>query len=137
MKCYYGIQKRVACSIIIRFVMELPELSKNRLLAPEFDLPVARTQSNALLDAVCKGCSTGCTKCSIEGKQPTKCVEAPGHTSAIGVNATLESLLIEPGYWRATGTSVHIFACYNPDACLGGVTGAEGYCRKGYEGPCE
>ncbi|CAN0288143.1 unnamed protein product, partial [Scytosiphon promiscuus] len=48
---------------------------------------------------------------------------------------TLERLFVERGYWRATPTSTNVLACYHPDACLGGVTGATGYCHEGYEGP--
>lgn len=59
------------------------------------------------------------------------------HTQSAGGNATVEALEIEPGYWRATNTSKKILVCFNGDACLGGVTGASGYCGAGYEGPCE
>ena len=50
---------------------------------------------------------------------------------------TVETLNIEKGYWRATATSQTILACYNEDACRGGVTGAEGFCDSGYAGPCK
>ena len=64
------------------------------------------------------------------------CLEELEHSSAAGGNATLDMLSIEPGYWRATVDSIDILACYNTRACLGGVTGEDGFCRKGYEGPC-
>ena len=48
---------------------------------------------------------------------------------------TVEDLVIEKGYWRATATSTSVLECYNGDACLGGLT--TGSCAEGYEGPCE
>lgn len=59
------------------------------------------------------------------------------HSTSRGGNVTLEQLQFDPGYWRATSVSEVVLACYNEDACLGGITGADGYCRGGYEGPCE
>lgn len=58
------------------------------------------------------------------------------HSTSRGGNVTLNLLEFDPGYWRATSTSKVVLACYNEDACLGGITGADGYCRQGYEGPC-
>lgn len=52
-------------------------------------------------------------------------------------DAKLETLAVDKGYWRATKTSKEILACYNEDACLGGQTGSQGYCKEGYKGPCE
>ena len=66
------------------------------------------------------------------------CSKALEHsTSTGGPNATLMTLEIEPGYWRASSTSREISACDNKDACKGGLTGSPDYCRKGYKGPCE
>ena len=65
------------------------------------------------------------------------CAEALDHTSSAGGTVTLEMLSIDPGYWRVTEYSEDVLACYNADACLGGVTGTDGYCLEGYEGPCE
>ena len=60
------------------------------------------------------------------------------HTSADHTDGvTMETLVISRGYWRATSTSDAILACYNADACSGGVTGAESFCALGYTGPCE
>ncbi len=59
------------------------------------------------------------------------------HTVSTGGTDTLSELRIDPGYWRATESSEVVLACYHRDACLGGLTGAAGYCREGYEGPCE
>jgi len=65
------------------------------------------------------------------------CKEQLDHTSSAGGTVTLETVSINPGYWRATKTSEDVIACFHADACLGGVTGAAGYCLEGYEGPCE
>ena len=59
------------------------------------------------------------------------------HSNSSGGTITLEAISIQPGYWRATGSSTDIVACYNTEACLGGVSGTAGYCLEGYEGPCE
>lgn len=83
----------------------------------------------------CPSCTEGCT-IKDEGLVPT-CTSAYANSASAGVNVTLETLQIDPGYWRATSTSRDILACYHADACLGGVTGASGFCREGYEGPCE
>lgn len=65
------------------------------------------------------------------------CRDAMEHSFSDGGTGTLEMLSIERGYWRATPSSEDVLACYNADACLGGVTGAAGYCLEGYEGPCK
>lgn len=65
------------------------------------------------------------------------CTAAMEHAFSAGGTGTLEMLSIDPGYWWATGSSEEVLPCYNADACLGGVTGAPGYCLEGYEGPCE
>lgn len=91
-------------------------------------------QTAALFDTICKGCVIQCKGCSIEGREPV-CLEKLDHSSAAGGTATIESLSIETGYWRATNTSLDILACYNSEACVGGLTGKKDYCRLGYEGP--
>lgn len=65
------------------------------------------------------------------------CLEELEHSTAEGGKSTIEFLLIDPGYWRATNTSINILECYNAKACLGGVTGRSGYCKTGHEGPCQ
>lgn len=77
-----------------------------------------------------------CKGCAIQEKEPI-CLEKLDHSSAAGGNATIESLSIDRGYWRATNTSVNILACYNVKACLGGVTEGKDYCSNGYKGPCQ
>lgn len=58
-------------------------------------------------------------------------------SSSSGGDRTIADLTITPGYWRATNESHAIMACYNADACLGGVTGSSDYCQTGFEGPCK
>lgn len=96
----------------------------------------AGLQSEDIYDIVCHGCDTVCNNCSFEGTTPF-CAEELDHSFSAGGNVTLEMLSIEEGYWRATDTSEKILACYNADACRGGLTGAPEYCEDGYEGPCE
>lgn len=102
-----------------------------------FSVPyVTSCQTGARFNTIYKGCEIQCEECTIEGKEPV-CLEMMEHSNAAGGNATVESLSIDRGYWRATNTSVNIFPCYNPGACVGGVTGAEDYCHVGYRGPCK
>eukprot|EP00752_Nemacystus_decipiens_P009937 g8861.t1 len=87
-------------------------------------------------ETVCDGCQTTCNGCSFdEPPLVPACSEVLENAISPGGVVTLEMLEIEPGYWRATESSEDILACYNKDACLGGVTGATGYCLEGYEGP--
>lgn len=79
-----------------------------------------------------------CSGCSIEkGDIKPVCAAPLDHTSASEPGATLETLEIDEEHWRAMDNSTNILACYNPDACGGGVTGAEGFCASGYKGACE
>lgn len=91
-------------------------------------------------EAVCNGCPApdaydGITM-GVENLVPT-CTETLENTRSDGANTSIEDIRIDPGYWRATTTTKTILACYNADACLGGITGEAGYCRKGYYGPCK
>ncbi|CAN0479142.1 unnamed protein product [Ectocarpus sp. 12 AP-2014] len=66
----------------------------------------------------------------------TPACEAPlEHTSADEDGATLETLDIDEGFWRATNESEIILACYNADACIWGQTGADSFCAPGCKGP--
>lgn len=89
-------------------------------------------------EAVCDGCETQCLNCSFDEPflEPT-CTAVLEHANSSGGNTTIETLSVEPGYWRATAVSPFVFDCYNPDACVGGLTGSTSYCLGGYEGPCE
>ena len=74
--------------------------------------------------------------CGTENLVPT-CTAIFENAWSDGANTSIEDIHIDPGYWRATETSDIILACYNEDACLGGITGEVGYCREGYYGPCK
>ena len=94
-------------------------------------------QSGDPCEVACDGCQTTCDGCSFE--EPAlvpMCTAVMEHAFSDGGTDTLEMLSIERGYWRATPSSEDVLACYNTDACLGGVTGAAGNCLEGYEGPC-
>eukprot|EP00904_Undaria_pinnatifida_P004259 jgi/Undpi1/13834/HiC_scaffold_9.g03485.m1 len=87
-------------------------------------------------EVLCHGCETTCNRCVfVEGDLAPTCREVMDHTTSDGGNVTLRELSVNKGYWRATPTSPEVLACYNADACLGGVTGTSSYCLDGYEGP--
>eukprot|EP00752_Nemacystus_decipiens_P001402 g1387.t1 len=85
----------------------------------------------------CDGCPTwwSCTNCSVLGDvREHFCAPILDHTTSDQETGTLETLKLDPGYWRATDTSKRILSCFNEDACEGGaVVGS--YCAAGYEGP--
>lgn len=59
------------------------------------------------------------------------------HSTTLGGTVTLDTLLIDRGYWRATNTSLEVLACHNSEACHGNeVTGTPGCREDGYKGPC-
>lgn len=95
-------------------------------------------QSEDVFGTVCTGCPEPCDDCIFDTLAP-KCVtlSAAGiaHASSPGSETTIEDIVIDKGYWRATNTSTSILECYNEDACPGGIT--TGKCNTGYEGPCE
>lgn len=93
-------------------------------------------QSLVAFDIVCDGCDTECKGCTAQAETPL-CTSAIDNSESLGGQNTIEMLLIDDGYWRATNISEEILECYNQDACLGGVTGSADYCAEGYEGPCE
>ncbi|CAN0474599.1 unnamed protein product, partial [Ectocarpus sp. 12 AP-2014] len=81
-----------------------------------------------LYEAACSGCETACNGCFFEPSVPPTCTDVMEHVTSAGGTVTLEDLPVERGYWRASPSSEEVFACYNADACLGGVTGRAGYC---------
>lgn len=87
---------------------------------------------------LCHGCGEDCKNCCFDEPSVVPvCTPQLGHSTSAGGAATVEMLVIDHGYWRATPDSTEVLACYNTDACRGGVTGAHDYCNVGYEGPCE
>lgn len=90
-------------------------------------------------EAVCDGCLewADCDTCDVEnGNSKPDCFEVLEHTSAV-LGTTLETLVIESGYYRSTNNTTEIYVCYNEKACLGGQSGSSDYCAIGYMGPCE
>lgn len=100
-----------------------------------------QAEGAARFQAECFDCPAWdtCVGCSITRGNITPTCEAPlEHTRAEGgPGLTLKTLSIDGGYWRTTTDSDTILACYNPDACRGGLTRAESFCASGYRGPCE
>ncbi|CAM9858548.1 unnamed protein product, partial [Ectocarpus sp. 12 AP-2014] len=93
---------------------------------------------SARFEAVCVDCPPWgeCAGCTIGKGDVTSTCEAPlEHTTAREPGLTLETLNIDGGYWRTTTESDNILACHNPDACRGGLTGADSFCASGYKGP--
>ena len=75
--------------------------------------------------------SLECRQCAdIEDAKGVDCDE-PG--------ATLASLPIRPGYWRASEALLTIHPCLHSDACKGAtaMTSPNDYCADGYQGPRE
>lgn len=99
----------------------------------------AALQTDIIFETVCDGCPALCPGCDFgEDRNKTpRCAAELEHTRSDGGKGTLETLSINEGYWRATNTSDDVRACYNADACLGGPTGNDDYCKYGYRGPCE
>lgn len=96
------------------------------------------SQSGNALEVACNGCRASCQGCSVEESVGVPiCTQVMQHSTSFGGGTTLETVSINPGFWRATSTSKEIFACYRDEACLGGVTGSPDYCANSYEGPCE
>lgn len=87
---------------------------------------------------VCDGCPVDACNESIYIKdlRDITCSSALEHTTSLS-GATVETLQIEDGYWRATNTSKTVLQCYNAAACRGGQTGDANFCEGGYTGPCE
>ena len=117
---------KVSCEVFVLTIYAL-------LLA----LPQITHNHQSRYETVCDGCGK-CSGCIIKDIYYTPvCTDVFGHTDSQGGIATLETLVVEAGYWRATNTSRQIMACFNKNACGGGLTGNPMYCSPGYEGPCE
>lgn len=92
--------------------------------------------SQTAFDVACKDCDTICNDCAYDAEVPS-CTDELDHTTSDGGDTDLTTTEIESGFWRASASSKTILACYNAQACRGGITGDHGYCAEGYEGPCE
>lgn len=94
------------------------------------------SQSGDAYGAACNGCQAVCDDC-VEPPLVPQCTDVMLNTASEGGPITLEMVSIDKGYWRATNSSREVLACFNADACVGGLTGTADYCLEGYEGPCE
>lgn len=92
--------------------------------------------SQTVFDVACEACDTLCRSCTYDYEVPS-CSEQLDHTMSAGGNTTLATLKIDRGYWRSSPNSTTVLGCYNEDACIGGISGEDGFCDDGYEGPCE
>lgn len=102
---------------------------------------LARVQSGNCYETLCHGCEV-CPSCLFpELELVPKCLSLLDagieHATSPGGVTTIQEILINEGYWRASEDSLNILECYNKQACRGGKTGASNFCRQGYEGPCE
>lgn len=92
------------------------------------------------LDEVCSRCSTGGegvinpNLVQIDGL--TVCAEAPPGTSVPSSGTTVETLVVDKGYYRTSNQSHVVLECYQKNACTGGIA-IETICAAGYKGPCK
>ena len=49
---------------------------------------------------------------------------------------TLQTLELEPGYYRTSETSPNILECHREEACVGGSDASQ-YCASGYRDACK
>ncbi|CAN0227090.1 unnamed protein product, partial [Ascophyllum nodosum] len=82
----------------------------------------------------CEFCPDECPTCTVlnEGDKVQVCQPVFAHTTSASADGTLESLEVEPSYWRMSNTSKAVRECFRKDACVGGT---ESYCAPGYTGP--
>lgn len=95
------------------------------------------SQENSSYDMYCAACPTWdeCGNCTIANPNTAElCETVPPHTTSADADGTLQSLVLDEGYWRTSTSSVEILECYNKGACVGG---SQDYCAAGYTGPCE
>lgn len=87
---------------------------------------------------ICQRCNGPCQGCMIEDNTSVPiCTPLFTHAQSTGGTTTIEGVMVDSEYWRSSNQSTDVLSCFNPEACLGGLTDDPGYCRVGYEGPCE
>lgn len=64
------------------------------------------------------------------------CASVPTGVNGSHQGATLETLELEPGYYRVSNESHDVRECYYSNACQGGAD-ASNYCQSGYTGICK
>lgn len=134
MAVLHYIDRRHNCSSLRNFAIR----SSNGNMRPAHDSFPQTTVGDDRYDIVCQGCEIECQGCTIENNRSIPiCSTVLGHTQSKGGIATLDTLVLDPGYWRAMAKSRNILECFNKLACRGGETGNPEYCLVGYEGPCK
>lgn len=126
------------CGVLMKFVGASPCVTKRCALETSQDTEACR------FHAVCARCSTECKGVSngvVVGDPAAVpvCDEVPtGANSATTGGTTLETLELEPGFFRTSNTSHTVRECFQESACKGGTDASDdGYCAAGYEGPCK
>lgn len=93
-------------------------------------------------DHVCARCSSECNNVAAgvtvgeETAVPVCDVVPTGSKSADVGGTTLETLELNPGYYRTSNRSHVVLECFRESSCLGGID-PNSYCADGYDGPCE
>eukprot|EP00904_Undaria_pinnatifida_P002436 jgi/Undpi1/12193/HiC_scaffold_5.g01869.m1 len=104
----------------------------NTLLCDDNSLFLEWNDSSSF-ELACESCAEDCNNCTVETpNRGQECQPVLEHTTSDAANGGIESLNLQQGFWRSSGTSRDIRECYESSACVGGT---EGYCSEGYEGP--
>ena len=110
--------------------------------------PTQRRSISSYQDEACTGCFDEiCARCLTESEDVIQgdgihidglavCEETPPGATARSSGTTLETLVLDKGYYRTSNSSHVVLECYQTHACLGG-TAAESTCAVGFRGPCE
>lgn len=89
----------------------------------------------------CDSCPELCGDCYMHANHVHTCEPVPTHTYSDAPGGNLQSLGLDPGYWRSSIYSKEILECYGATACIGGgtrgIASADSYCGDAYTGPCE
>lgn len=91
-------------------------------------------------EQACTRCSTGGDgvingdKIQVDGLPV--CEAAPLGATFSPSGTTLETLVLDTGYYRTSNKSHVVVECYQREACVGGVDPG-GICAVGYKGPCK
>lgn len=107
-------------------------------IPPHFSCQV---EDSCRFEVVCAGCAENCSETLVgvtvvdEDTVPS-CALIPTGVVSTDSGATVESLVLEAGYYRVSKTSDDVVECHREESCLGG-SDVDDYCETGYTGPCE
>eukprot|EP00903_Cladosiphon_okamuranus_P016944 g15619.t1 len=104
----------------------------------EMEQTEAEVSDTCRFDVVCARCgSTTCqeTPGTVINSTlvPTCQPMMTGADSTSNAGATLQTLDLEPGYYRTSPTSRDVLECHREEACIGGNDASQ-YCAEGYQG---